>query len=147
MQQRLNSSATTNKQTNKNTLLIERKWQATDLQPREKQPSCQFLRKWEHATRSALTIYIQNHPPTNVVRIMRDVREEEAAHEGGGRSEREGEQRRGACCRRTRSNFRIYHVFIYKYLPGNHPLIYHLVSVRSADESAELGSQWLSSIS
>jgi hypothetical protein len=67
--------------------------------------------------------------PTNVVRIMRDVREEEAAHEGRGRSEREGEQRRGACCRRTRSNFR------------NHSLIYHLVSVHSADESAELGSQ------
>lgn len=63
-------------------MLIERKWQDTDLQPREKPPSCKFLRKWEHATRSALTIYTQNHPTTNVVRIMRDVREEEAAHEG-----------------------------------------------------------------
>jgi hypothetical protein len=63
--------------------------------------------------------------PTNVVRVMRDVREDEAAHEERGRSEREGEQRRGARCRRPRSNFRIYHVFIYKYLPGNHPLIYH----------------------
>lgn len=150
---RITSCATTieffcnNKQTNKITVLIERKWQDTDLQPREKPPSCKFLRKWEHATRSALTIYTQNHP-THKCRKNHERRERGGGGtRGRGRSEREGEQRRGACCRRTRSNFRIYHVYIYKYLPGNHPLIYHFVSVRSADESAELGSQWLSSIS